>query len=516
MHKRMVGMASVVFVLLLISSFGININQNRDNDINYLNGEEFPITSFNFTGNLTCYCAPDNSYEAFNSLLDSVKENLYISVYEFQNIHLARSISNLSEKGVSVKILVDSDPVSGVSKQEKYCLKIMDAEGVEIKKTDPENFDYSYLHSKYIVADDEQVLISSENFGYTGYPVDNSYGNRGWGVVVESSDTADYYKNVFYYDWNNSKNMNISFEESSNYQKKKGGYSCEFGSMKIMQDIKVTPVIGPEQSLSNDTILNMIKEAEHSIYVQQFYIDDWKKNPYIQVIIDAAERGCEIKFLLDSTWYNIKKDEKDNDDFVDYMHKLSSKKGLDIECRLLNQYHGFSKSHNKGMIVDEKKVLISSINWNMHSINSNREVGIIIENNYTANYFQNIFMHDWDDDLIKPIPEAGQDRKVLLGKETTFDGSKSWDDNKIKSYQWDLNGDGIFEKSGKIINHTYEQKGEYKIKLKVIDQEGHISVDESVVKVESKNDSKSGIYYTLLMVPIFFTILSFYWKKLKK
>jgi len=51
--------------------------------------------------------------------------------------------------------------------------------------------------------------------------------------------------------------------------------------------------------------------------------------------------------------------------------------------------------HNKGVIVDEKAVLVSSINWSNESVTENRETGIIIYDSDVANYFTNIFEWDW-------------------------------------------------------------------------------------------------------------------------
>ena len=66
---------------------------------------------------------------------------------------------------------------------------------------------------------------------------------------------------------------------------------------------------------------------------------------------------------------------------------------MNLEARLVKQ-DGISKIHNKGVIVDEKKVLISSINWNKHSPTYNREAGIIIENPDLAAYYTGAFRSD--------------------------------------------------------------------------------------------------------------------------
>jgi phosphatidylserine/phosphatidylglycerophosphate/cardiolipin synthase-like enzyme len=52
--------------------------------------------------------------------------------------------------------------------------------------------------------------------------------------------------------------------------------------------------------------------------------------------------------------------------------------------------------HNKGIIVDGKAVVVSSQNWSTDGTLYNRDVGVIIYNKAAAQYFQKIFLHDWD------------------------------------------------------------------------------------------------------------------------
>ena len=54
------------------------------------------------------------------------------------------------------------------------------------------------------------------------------------------------------------------------------------------------------------------------------------------------------------------------------------------------------KIHNKGVIVDGERVLVSSINWNSNSPNFNREAGVIIDHPGVARYFLEVFDDDWN------------------------------------------------------------------------------------------------------------------------
>jgi len=67
---------------------------------------------------------------------------------------------------------------------------------------------------------------------------------------------------------------------------------------------------------------------------------------------------------------------------------------LEARCADLTA-SGFEKIHNKGVIVDNRLVLVSSINWNSNSPNFNREAGVIIEHPGVAGYFNAVFEDDW-------------------------------------------------------------------------------------------------------------------------
>ena len=53
---------------------------------------------------------------------------------------------------------------------------------------------------------------------------------------------------------------------------------------------------------------------------------------------------------------------RNNSMTVDALNALANERGLDLEARLMSDYHNLGVLHNKGVIADDK-VLVSSINW---------------------------------------------------------------------------------------------------------------------------------------------------------
>ncbi len=82
-----------------------------------------------------------------------------------------------------------------------------------------------------------------------------------------------------------------------------------------------------------------------------------------------------------------------------------------------------------------------------------------------------------------PVANAGPDQ-VVNTKTVIFDGSGSYDpDGEIVSYVWDF-GDG-HSANGKIVQHTYENDGNYTVVLNVTDEFGAYDTDTCKVTVDT-------------------------------
>jgi phosphatidylserine/phosphatidylglycerophosphate/cardiolipin synthase-like enzyme len=87
----------------------------------------------------------------------------------------------------------------------------------------------------------------------------------------------------------------------------------------------------------------------------------------------------------------------DNDEMVDLVNALALREGLPLSARILEPDAGnLDAVHTKGVIVDRRLVMISSINWNGNSPNFNREAGVILESPALGNYYSSVFDEDWE------------------------------------------------------------------------------------------------------------------------
>lgn len=380
---------------------------------------------------VTVFAAPDCSYGVLKDLVESSDSSLLVNVYEFTGTDVAGLFTEAAGRGVDIEVLLEGSPVGGVSEEEHDVYRILGSAGIPVFSMETENgvfhAPYRFDHAKYVVSDGSAVMVASENFGETGFPVSGTGGNRGWGIVAESPGLASYFGDVFAHDagggWitemtGGAGEATYSVTETT----ETAGASTGRFSPEHFEGATVTPVLSPDTSY---LIREMIAGAKESACIEQAYIKNWStgENPWLEEAIDAARRGVDVRIILDSYYYNIEGDD-DNDETAAYINSVAAAESLPLEARLMDLGSGYiEKVHNKGVITDGSSILVSSVNWNENSPSYNREAGLIIEHPGAAGYFTRVFDSDWDSS------GAGEDSVKERGGRAGVES-----DNNVRNY----------------------------------------------------------------------------------
>lgn len=340
---------------------------------------------------VTTFLSPDNSYPVLEEFLEDSK-NLYIASYTFTSPFIMDELLAI-EENVNITILVEKSPAGGLPEESKKIFCKLEENNIPVFLY---NGSLRFMHAKYIIKDKKSVLLSTENFGEDGFPKKNNHGNRGWGLVVEDENTAIDFLDIYLEDLSNSDKFSCPLTDYKiEYEEESGNYNPIFDSNSY-SDQSVQTIFAPDAVLP---IIEMMNSAKKSINVEQFYIYrywDGKENPFLEALIDRAREGIDVKILLDSYWYNTEEsDPNSNFHTTDYINEIAKKENLSLEARLIDLNSlGLEILHTKGVIVDNEKVLVSTINWNENSPKNNREVGIIVSGR-AAEYFVEAFNYDW-------------------------------------------------------------------------------------------------------------------------
>src|SRR6185295_7690708 len=88
-----------------------------------------------------------------------------------------------------------------------------------------------------------------------------------------------------------------------------------------------------------------------------------------------------------------------------------------------------SSIHNKGIVVDGETVLVSSANWSGDGVLRNRDAGLIIFDEQVAQYYERVFLADWDDRARQSLGTNAAVRIALAGEATPPGMVRmTWDD----------------------------------------------------------------------------------------
>ena len=342
------------------------------------------------------FVSPDCGRLVFEAAIRSGSRKILVNIYEFTDPGLADLLCDAASRGVEVSVLIEGGPVGGITPEEQAVIYRLCSCGIPVTAmtgTGEDHAPYRYDHAKYLVIDDERVLVTTENFTAHSLPPAGLTGNRGWGVIMTSPELASYFTRVFAEDLDGPGVAPISGYPSEIPSYTADSYRQVFAPVQFTA-ASVTPVLSPDTS---SLILPLINGTRTRLFIEEAYIKHWsggKKNPYLQAAIEAARRGVQVRIILDSFYYNTE-DESDNDEMVSEINTIADREHLPLEARLIDiSGSGLLKLHAKGIIADDS-VFISSINWNENSPVFNREAGLIINDKTASGYFASVFEKDW-------------------------------------------------------------------------------------------------------------------------
>ncbi|WP_440949739.1 phospholipase D-like domain-containing protein [Methanosphaerula subterraneus] len=355
-----------------------------------------PATFQNVT--LTAFVSPDSSAGVFYDAVNGARRSIDLNVYELTDPAIGAALIAAAGRGVSVRVLLEGGPVGGISPAEKGVVRSLQEHQIPVMLlggVSGVHARYRYDHAKYLVIDDSAVLVTSENFKPGGFPEEGTSGNRGWGALVHDPRVAAYFAGVFSLDWTGVDIAPAPTGQGGAGEEASGTFQVR-SPATTFSDTTVTPVLAPDTS---SLITDLIAGATRSVRIEQAYIKNTSAgtlNPFLEAAIADARRGVSVQVILDSAWFNVD-DLKDNDEMVAYINQVAVAEHLPLEARLADlTAQDLVKIHNKGVIVDDRRVLVSSINWNTVSPNENREAGLIIDSSEVGAYYAAVFATDWD------------------------------------------------------------------------------------------------------------------------
>ncbi len=346
-------------------------------------------------GKVEAFVLPDESDRAVE-FLASAQERILLAGYTLSSDDVVETLISAHETGIDVEVLADGSPVGGMAGHEAAALDRLERAGISVRVIAGDKARYRYHHAKYAVVDD-RAIVTTENWKQSGTGGKSS---RGWGVVTAQHEIVEGLEETFRadsdwvdaVDWGEYDDVTLVDGDSAT-----GGHPRTFEAETLSVD-RTRLLVAPDNV--EETLLETIEGADESLSIKQVQISD-RNFPFLQAVLDAAERGVTVRILLSGEWYV----EEENRQLKSWLDEQAEKEGLSLSVRIADPDDEFEKIHAKGLIVDGESTFVGSVNWNNNSVRNNREVGLLLDSEPVGEYFEAVFDSDWnqDDDWELPV-----------------------------------------------------------------------------------------------------------------
>ncbi len=245
----------------------------------------------------------------------------------------------------------------------------------------------------------------------------NTY-NRDWHAIIDHAGLAKAYETFIKHDFDNNQATPDEALELPDIlvpagffmpleAAKKFKYFAPFDEQR---KFTVTPLLTPDNY--HDKILNLIQGAQTELLIQnQTFKAPGETHVKLKTLIDAVmdriDAGVDVRVIFRVL---MPKDARDNlTELKDYGFPTAR---IKIQQRC----------HTKGIIVDRKRVVLGSQNWSNDGVSVNRDASLMFEDAPLAEYFREIFEHDWDYQATQNIGSERGGVRVASRDESTPSG----------------------------------------------------------------------------------------------
>ena len=362
---------------------------------------------------ITCHASPDAGWPTLSTFLAGTRERLVVALYDFTSAHILSSVEAALE-GRRMDLVLDHparNPTADQSDDETQAA-LERALGPKLgfawalDGRDPHAaaaiFESAY-HIKVAVRDGRLFWLSSGNWNNSNQPdidpvahPDDAkaamHADRDWHVVVEHVGVSKTFEAFIENDLEVASAHQATEEALMATELDAAAWIrslppksfAQFFAPKAFEDrMKIQPLLTPDPGVYSGAVIELIRATTKSLYIQQQYAhpsassDDRAFAELLQAVAERQRAGVDVRIIF-SQW-----------ETTSYLEQLQAV-GFDLAQIRIQQ-----GVHNKGIVSDGERVLVSSQNWSAPGVLRNRDAGLIIEHPGIADYFEAIFMHDW-------------------------------------------------------------------------------------------------------------------------
>lgn len=343
---------------------------------------------------------------ACKSLLQEIKaakSSIDFAVYGFDSQPaITDALVEAEKRGVKIRWVFDTDKKGDTIYKETLLLKniLKNARADTnflLSELDSKPLKDAIMHNKFFIFDNQKVWSGSANITRT----DLSGFNANAVVLINSSTIAQLYKSEF------EQMFSGRFHQLKNNKQ-------SLANNTILGASKVSVFFSPQDKIIANQIIPLVNKSEKYIYVPVFVITH---KEFKEALINAKNRGVDVRIIVDATSAGA---------------KYSSVKQLRDNGIKVKTENRAGKMHMKSLIIDDRYVVLGSMNFTKSGESYNDENVVILENPSLAMAYKKNFLYFYSaipDKWLYKNPGAESRNSV----NSCFDGIDNDFDGKIDS-----------------------------------------------------------------------------------
>ena len=306
-------------------------------------------------------CSTEMCKEILNNI-NFAKTSIDFAIYGYSSVpSIENAIKNAKARGVKIRLVYDIDSTGGnIYPNTNELVKLVG----NVKNDALSKEKSAIMHNKFYIFDNKIVITGSANLSHT----DMSGYNSNAIIVINSPAVAKIYTEEF-----------------------NQMYEGKFHSNKILTENTSGIYFSPQNKTIQNTILPLIRNSKNYIYIPAFLISH---KEMVSELIQAKNRGVDVRVITDALNASAK------------YSKIRELRAAGMPVKIEN-YAG--KMHSKTMIIDDKYLILGSMNFSKSGESKNDENLMVIENKEAAIFYKKFFLYLWDkipDKWLKFYPRA--------------------------------------------------------------------------------------------------------------
>ncbi len=279
---------------------------------------------------------PDEGEKPLVDVLAAATKSIRVFGYEMGYGGVLTTLTAKAQAGVDVKVILDGMTQKATNEKYKTALE---AAGAKFEWSDPQ---FSYMHAKTLIVDDNQALVSTSNYALSYIMKERNY----TALISDPQDVGDLAA-LFDADWT-----------------------------KVTPDLSCTRLIVSPIN-SEDRLAALVKSAQHTLVIESMQFADKAVH---DAVLERKAAGVDVRIILaDPSWIDA-----------------NTAAATDLIAHSIpTRWLANPNVHVKSIMVDGVRAYIGSENISYTSLTKNREIGIVLSDVPAMTSIGTTFETDW-------------------------------------------------------------------------------------------------------------------------